>query len=73
MTLREEDVPTKVLDFKPLEMRSRLEDAEIIVTGGRGVGSARNFDLIHDLAAAQRRRSLFGLFVDLYALWRHVL
>lgn len=30
----------------------RLEDADVIVSGGRGLGSAGNYDMIRDLAAA---------------------
>ena len=28
----------------------KLEDAEVVVSGGRGIGSAKNFDMVRDLA-----------------------
>ncbi len=37
---------------KELEDTCNLAEADIIVTGGRGVGSQENFKLIHDLASA---------------------
>lgn len=36
---------------KELSESVNLEDAEIIVAGGRGMGSAENFQLVHELAA----------------------
>jgi electron transfer flavoprotein alpha subunit len=37
---------------KELEDTCNIAEADIIVTGGRGVGSKENFKLVHDLAAA---------------------
>ena len=37
---------------KELEDTCNLAEADIIVTGGRGVGSKENFKLVHDLASA---------------------
>lgn len=50
--LREEDVPTKVLDFIPHESHDNveIEIADILVAGGRGLGNADNFALLHELA-----------------------
>jgi electron transfer flavoprotein alpha subunit len=49
-----EDSPvprTKVLDFLPADPATvDLTEAEIIVAGGRGVGSAENFSLLKELA-----------------------
>lgn len=36
---------------KELSESVNLEDAEVIVAGGRGMGSAENFQLVHELAA----------------------
>jgi len=48
-----DDFNTEVLDFVPIEkVGIRLEDSQIIVSGGRGLGSANNFHLIEELAQA---------------------
>jgi len=53
ISLDPEDFNTEVLDFVPIEkVGVRLEDAQIIVSGGRGLGSANNFGLIEELAKA---------------------
>jgi electron transfer flavoprotein alpha subunit len=53
VTLKPEDVNTEVLNFVPIEkVGIRLEDAQVIVSGGRGLGSAKNFYLIEQLANA---------------------
>ena len=45
------DFNTEVLDFVPIEkVGVRLEDSQVIVSGGRGLGSAKNFSLIEELA-----------------------
>jgi len=36
----------------PQVSEARLEDAEIIVSGGRGLGSKQNFEMVKDMAAA---------------------
>ncbi len=44
---------TQVLEFvEEAGELVNLEDADIVVTGGRGIGDAKNFDLVRDLAAA---------------------
>lgn len=53
VTFSPEDFNTEVLDFVPIEkVGVRLEDSQIIVSGGRGLGSANNFRLIEELAQA---------------------
>lgn len=53
VSLNPVDFNTEVLDFVPIEkVGIRLEDSQIIVSGGRGLGSANNFRLIEELAQA---------------------
>jgi electron transfer flavoprotein alpha subunit len=53
VTLRPEDTNTEVLNFVPIEkVGIRLEDSQVIVSGGRGLGSAKNFYLIEELSNA---------------------
>lgn len=47
--LSEEDVPTKVVGFIP-EEHVDLSSAQIIVSGGRGLGGPKPFELLQDLA-----------------------
>lgn len=51
--MSEDDVLAKVLEFIPDEARegAQLPYAEIIVSGGLGMGKAENFKLLFDLAA----------------------
>lgn len=50
--LREEAVLTQIVDYvQAVEEAVYLDKAEIIVAGGKGVGSARNWRLIEELAA----------------------
>ena len=43
---------TRLLNFvEDLTERVKLEDADIIVSGGRGLGKAENFELLRELAA----------------------
>jgi electron transfer flavoprotein alpha subunit len=51
--LKEEDVKEKIVSFTPMEKAgAKLENAEVIVAGGRGLGSAKNFAIVEELAAA---------------------
>lgn len=48
--ITEEDVRTKVLDFIKSEQKINIVDADIIVSGGRGLGKPENFKVIQELA-----------------------
>lgn len=49
--LTKEDIRTKILNFvNEITEEVKLEEAEIVVAGGRGLQSAENFKLILDLA-----------------------
>ena len=52
--IKEENIKTKFVEFIPDEMANviNLEDAKIIVAGGRGVGSKEGFDVLRELADA---------------------
>jgi electron transfer flavoprotein alpha subunit len=51
ISLREEDVRTKVLEIvKETVKKVRIDEADIIVAGGKGMGSFEGFQLIHHLA-----------------------
>lgn len=52
LTMTEDQVRTKILEFIEAAETAYLADAEIIVSGGRGIGSAANFILIRELAQA---------------------
>ena len=49
--LNESDIKEKMISFTPMEKAgARLEGADVIVSGGRGLGSPKNFKLVNDLA-----------------------
>ncbi len=48
--LSEDDQKTKVLDWTPSEDAVALADADIIVSGGRGIQKPENFALLQELA-----------------------
>lgn len=49
--LVEDQVKEKLISFTPMEKAgARLEGADVIVSGGRGLGSPKNFKLVEDLA-----------------------
>jgi electron transfer flavoprotein alpha subunit len=49
--LHEEDIRTKVLEIVKVSTKKvRLDEADIIVSGGKGLGSKEGFQLIHQLA-----------------------
>jgi electron transfer flavoprotein alpha subunit len=50
--MREEDIVTKVLGFIQDTNRVNLEDADVIVAGGRGVGGPEGFKVLQELADA---------------------
>jgi electron transfer flavoprotein alpha subunit/NAD-dependent dihydropyrimidine dehydrogenase PreA subunit len=50
LPMTEEQVRTKVLEFIKGAEAVNLVDAEIIVSGGRGIGNAENFKVIRELA-----------------------
>jgi len=50
--ISEGEVPTKVLDFSFVERSGQVQEADIIVSGGLGMSSAKNFQLIGELAKA---------------------
>ncbi len=52
LNMDENDIPTKLLRFIPSEEQLNIEYAEIIVSGGRGVGGPEGFKVIQDLADA---------------------
>ncbi|WP_349407445.1 electron transfer flavoprotein subunit alpha/FixB family protein [Pseudalkalibacillus sp. SCS-8] len=50
--VNEEDIRTKVLEIvRTTTKKVRIDEADIIVAGGKGLGSAQGFQLIHQLAA----------------------
>ncbi|MEK7375769.1 MAG: electron transfer flavoprotein subunit alpha/FixB family protein [Candidatus Margulisiibacteriota bacterium] len=49
--LTEESVATKILEFiRQADESAPIEDAQIIVSGGKGMASAANFDMLSRLA-----------------------
>lgn len=49
--LKEEDIRTKVLEIvREASKKVRIDEADIVVAGGKGLGSAEGFKLIHELA-----------------------
>jgi electron transfer flavoprotein alpha subunit len=49
--LNADDLNTEVMEFVPIErVGIRLEDAQVIVSAGRGLGSAKNLTLVQQLA-----------------------
>jgi electron transfer flavoprotein alpha subunit len=50
--VRPEDIATEVLEFLETRDRVNLEDAEVIVAGGRGLGGPAGFKLLKELADA---------------------
>ncbi|GMO41262.1 MAG: electron transfer flavoprotein subunit alpha [Treponemataceae bacterium] len=41
---------TKVLGYRKLETESNLEEADLVVSGGKGLKKAENFQMVHKLA-----------------------
>lgn len=52
-TIKEEDIRTKVLEIvKSIKEKVDITEADVLVSGGRGVGSKDGFDLLKELAEA---------------------
>lgn len=52
-SLNEADIATKILQFIPAEVEGvNISEADIIVSAGRGIGSAENMHLVEELADA---------------------
>ncbi|MDM5226458.1 electron transfer flavoprotein subunit alpha/FixB family protein [Cytobacillus sp. NJ13] len=53
IALSEDDMRTKVIKIvKDVTKKVNLADAHVVVAGGKGMGDAQNFQLIHELADA---------------------
>jgi len=52
VAISEDDLRTKVLQFMKSEVAVNLVEADIIVSGGRGVGKPEGFKILQDLANA---------------------
>jgi electron transfer flavoprotein alpha subunit len=51
LNIEENAIPTKLIEFIcQVKTQAPIEDAEIIVSGGRGMGAAKNFALLKELA-----------------------
>ncbi len=50
MSFDEEQIPIKILDYEWIERSSLLQESDVVVAGGRGMKSEKNFQLIRDLA-----------------------
>jgi electron transfer flavoprotein alpha subunit/NAD-dependent dihydropyrimidine dehydrogenase PreA subunit len=50
LSMSEDQVRTKILDFAQVAETVNLVDAEIIVSGGRGLGGSENFAIMRELA-----------------------
>ena len=51
IALREEDIRTQVLEIvRETKQKVRLDEADVIVAGGKGLGSKEGFELIHRFA-----------------------
>ncbi|KZE64115.1 electron transfer flavoprotein subunit alpha [Fictibacillus phosphorivorans] len=50
-SLKEDDIRTKVLEIvQHTTKKVRIDEADIIVAGGKGLGSEKGFQLVHELA-----------------------
>src|SRR5206468_6434753 len=50
LELAEEDMGTAVMEFIPETRQVDLSNADIIISGGRGLGGPKAFDMLFDLA-----------------------
>ncbi|MED1863989.1 electron transfer flavoprotein subunit alpha/FixB family protein [Fictibacillus nanhaiensis] len=52
-SIKEEDIRTKVLEIVQFTTQKvRIDEADIVVAGGKGLGSEKGFQIVHDLAKA---------------------
>ncbi len=52
ISLKEEDIGTRILELvKEKKKKVNLSEAKVVVAGGRGVGNAKGFAILEDLAA----------------------
>ncbi|MGD6961022.1 electron transfer flavoprotein subunit alpha/FixB family protein [Fictibacillus phosphorivorans] len=50
-SIKEEDIRTKVLEIVQFTTQKvRIDEADIVIAGGKGLGSEKGFQVIHDLA-----------------------
>jgi electron transfer flavoprotein alpha subunit len=68
MDFDEEQIPTKILEYEWIERSSLLQESDVVVSGGRGLTSEKNFQLVRSLAyclggavGASRRAVELGL------------
>jgi electron transfer flavoprotein alpha subunit len=52
MNFTEEETPAKIIDYEWIERSSLLQESDIVVSGGRGLGSEKDFQLVRGLAKA---------------------
>lgn len=51
ITIKDEDMTYKILEVvKEKKEKVNIEDANVLVSGGRGIGNAENFEVLKDLA-----------------------
>ena len=50
--LKEEEIPTKVEVFSWIQRQGMVQEADVVVSGGMGLSSSKNFDLVGELATA---------------------
>ena len=67
--LDESQMKEKIVQFTPMEKSgARLEGADIIVSGGRGLGNPKNFKLVEDSRGRPWRRSWCNKSCSLFGL-----
>ena len=52
INISEKDISVKIIEFiRSTQETASIEDAQILVSGGKGMGGAKNFDLLRELAS----------------------